>query len=225
MALKAVGSNPTNYPVNSVTIFSKKKIKKKQFRKKTHLLVKVFQTPQTPTTVLSRVTYRNLNFYKKYLNELNINTTITKKRKILPTIVSISQKKFNPKCTIYKDGKNVNTFSVGSIVKYFKLKQSKYVRRSLKGLKVFLNFLKNLLEKFYLKFNKGCIAFCLSGVDYNLVNLKKNIKTLIKHNCMGGLIFLVNIKVSFTKKRDKKIKAIKKRLKKKLILNFIKTTL
>ncbi len=89
-----------------------------------------------------------------------------------PTIISISQKDFNPKCTIY-ERKNVNTFSVGSIVKYFKIKQSKYIRRSLKGLKIFLNFIKTILEKFYLKESNKCFIFNLSGVGYNLISLKK----------------------------------------------------
>ncbi len=61
-------------------------------------------------------------------------------------------------------------------------------------------------------------------MDYNTVNLKKNIKTLIKSNCLFNLLILTNLKISFTKKKEKKIKAIKKRLKKKIISNFIKNT-
>jgi hypothetical protein len=209
------------YTISSIAFFKKKKIKRKQFRKKINLLDKVFKLK--PIFSKKRI-YKNLNFYKKYQT-----TTIKQNIKAItpihktPIIISISQKKFNPKCTIHEN-KNMNTFSVGSIIKYFKVKQSKYIRRSIKGLKIFLNFLKNILEKFYLKENKKYTIFNLSGIDYNLVNLKKNIKTLIKNNNTPKLLFLVNLRVSFTKKKEKKVKAIKKRLKKKIISNFIKNT-
>lgn len=61
----------------------------------------------------------------------------------------------------------------------------------------------------------------ISGIDYNLVSLKKNIKNLIKYKG-DNLLYLINLKVSFTKKKGKRIKAIKKRLRKKIISNFIK---
>jgi len=45
----------------------------------------------------------------------------------------------------------------------------------------------------------------------------------LKLNQYGLLIYtLYNIKISFTKIKNKKIKAIKKRLKKKIALNFLK---
>ena len=62
--------------------------------------------------------------------------------------VFISQKTFSPKATISSTN-CLNTFSIGSIIKYFKVKQGKYIRRSSKGVRVFLNFLKNIFEKKY----------------------------------------------------------------------------
>jgi hypothetical protein len=200
VALKVVGSNPTNHPVNTIVFFKKKKIKRKQLRKKTHLLPKL---PNVLVAKSLKKVYKNLNFYKKYKTSPNLilGTKREGPNKKNPMIISISQKKSNPKCTIHKK-KNINTFSVGSIVKYFKIKQSKYIRRSLKGLKIFLNFIKTVLEKFYLKEGDKCIVFNLSGIDYNLISLKKNIKTIIRSNNISELLFFSNLRVSFTKKKE-----------------------
>lgn len=230
MALKVVGSNPTNHPlsniINSFVIFKKKKIKRRQFRKKINLL-SIVVLKSTLVNTKKRI-FKNLTFYKKYQIKLNLTNKVvinnTNKINKKPILISISQKKFNPKCTLYKI-QTINTFSVGSIIKYFKVKQSKYIRRSLKGLKIFLNFLKTILENFYLKNNNKYIIFSLSGVDYNLINLKKSIKTLIKNNDLLKVLFLINLRINFNKKKDKKIKAIKKRLKKKIISNFISNTI
>ena len=114
---------------------------------------------------------------------------------------------------------------MGSIIKYFKVKQGKCIRRSLKGSKVFINFLKNLyFKKYFLK--KNFTVFSIIGFDYNLIVLKKSIKgfflkTQNKFSTKGGL-FLLNIKTSFSKKKEKKIKSIKKRLKKKILVNFLR---
>ena len=222
MALKVVGSNPTNHPMNSNIYWKKKRIKRRKFKKKTHLISNINLIKIKSN--LTRRVYKNINFYKKYTTNQNTVKKI-QVNKQTPVVVTISQKKFNPKCTLYSK-KIINTFSVGSIIKYFKVKQAKYIRRSLKGLKIFLNFLKNILEKIYLKQNKNKhILFNITGVDYNLVFLKKKIKTLItkKHN-INNLFFLINLRISFSKKKEKKIKAIKKRLKKKIISGFIKNT-
>lgn len=218
MALKVVGSSPTNYPVGKITFFKKNKIKKRQFRKKIYLINRIY--------ALLNMSYTKKNifwkyfFYKRYIARTSKFKKLTEGNLLL---VLINQKKFNPKSTIFST-KNVNTFSVGSIIKYFKVKQAKYIRRSLKGLKIFLNFLKNSLEKFYMKKNGKHVVISISGVDYNLINLKKNLKNLVKFKD-NKVLLLLNLKISFTKKKDKKIKAIKKRLKKKIIANFVKNTI
>jgi hypothetical protein len=109
-------------------------------------------------------------------------------------------------------------------MKYFKIKQGKYIRRSIKGSKIFLNFLKNIFDKKYsIKSGMTGVFLNILGVDYTLLSLKKNLKKFLKLNQYGLLIYtLYNIKISFTKIKNKKIKAIKKRLKKKIALNFLK---
>jgi len=112
---------------------------------------------------------------------------------------------------------------VGSVAKYFKIKQGKYIRRSTKGLKIFLNFLKSVFKKKYLNKKTTHIFVNILGVDYNLVYLRRGLKRLVdvEHNKL--IIYTIyNLKVSFTKLKDKKIKAIKKRLRKKITLNFLK---
>ena len=97
----------------------------------------------------------------------------------------------------------LNKFIIEFKVKYFKDKQGKCIRRSLKGSKVFINFLKNLyFKKYFLK--KNFTVFSIIGFDYNLIVLKKSIKgfflkTQNKFSTKGGL-FLLNIKTSFSKK-------------------------
>ena len=139
-------------------------------------------------------------------------------------IICISQKKHNMKCVFKKNLTTINTFSVGSVMKYFKIKQGKYIRRSGKGSKIFLNFLKNIFDKKYsIKSGMTGVFLNILGVDYNLLTLKKNLKKFLKLNQYNLLVYtLYNIKISFTKIKNKKIKAIKKRLKKKIALNFLK---
>jgi len=160
-------------------------------------------------------------YYIQYKQNNNINNfTKFKNDKYLyseNSYITISQKKFNPKSTIVVKS-CLNTFSVGSIIKYFKIKQGKYIRRSSKGLKIFLNFTKNVVEK---KYNNGCVLFSVVGFNYNLMNLKKQIKYFLNKS-RTCVYFLFNIKISFTKTKNKKIKSIKKRLKKKILSNFLK---
>lgn len=214
MALKVVGSNPTNHPLYKITFFRKNKIKKRQFKKKTFLIQKVYIH-----NLKKKLFFKNLLNYTKY-NVVSGNK-LTKNTNMNPLVITFSQKSFNPKNTIFLKN-NLNTFSVGSIIKYFKVKQAKYIRRSVKGVRIILNFLKNIIQKIYLKKDLKYLVLNIVGVDYNLVSLNKHMKTLIKPN-NTSLLFLVNLKISFSKRKEKKIKAIKKRLKKKIISNFIKS--
>ncbi len=220
MALKVVGSNPTIHPLGSVIFFKKNKIKKKIFKKNT-ILIKEVKFEKINKLKLFLLMY----FYKKYYYG-NLNFTQNNKGEYKQlqlqntTLLCISQKIYNNKGNIVIK-KNLHTFSVGSIIKYFKVKQGKYVRRSLKGVKIFLNFLKNFLKKKFLKNNNNFILH-LNGFDYNSCFLKKTFKNFFLINNKSSYL-LVNLKISFTKTKDKKIKSIKKRLKKKIILNFIKS--
>jgi hypothetical protein len=224
VALKVVGSSPTHHPrMQAVTFFQKNKVKKKIFKKKHHLI--------DATAYLSLGNYytelKNLFCWNQYKvtctankNPLQGSIPLWVNGGGQPISIFLTQKLNNPKSTICTY-KNLNTFSVGSIIKYFKIKQSKCLRRGSKGLKIFLNFLKNVFEKKYLTKSVRYVIYSISGFDYSLLPNRKGIRQFLGNNRLGVYV-LCNLKVSFTKKRDKKIKSIKKRLKKKMLLNFLK---
>jgi hypothetical protein len=196
--------------LKGVTFFKKLKIKKKIFKKNTLLLRKIDFS----------------NFFNKtkikpmfFLNKFNKNYELTNSTQIDNFYINISQKLHNPKGLINKK-KNLYTMSVGSIVKYFNIKDNKYIRRTLKGNKIFLNFLKNILQKKYTFINNN-IILVLNGFDYNMFYYKNFFKNLLK-NKKTVFYFLINLKINFNKRKNKKVKSIKKRLKKKILLNFRK---
>jgi hypothetical protein len=206
--------------LDGILFFKKNKIKRKILKKNTFLAKNVkFEKIQNTKLLFLIFLYKKYYLYNSTQNEKNLQNKFLKKNTL---IINLSQKMYNNKSTIIKD-KVLHTFSIGSIIKYFKVKQGKYTRRSLKGVKIFLNFLKNFLKKkIFKKNNTNNIILHINGFDYNLFFLKKNLKNFLitNKNCF---FFLLNLKISFTKTKDKKIKAIKKRLKKKILLNFIKS--
>ncbi len=227
VALKVVGSNPTSHPLvvvgtAAVTFFQQKKIKKKFFKKKHHFIeLIIFVKTLQNSGVLKNIF--NYNIYKNILiKKQNLKNKIYTYKGNMPVNITLTQKNHNPKAVIICNNKNVNTFSVGSVVQYFKVKQGKYIRRSSRGLKIFLNFVKNIFYKKYLPKKIGCLVFSIGGFDYNLISCKKNIKYFLQKGFFNQVYFLHNLKLSFTKKKDKRIKSIKKRLRKKILKNFLK---
>jgi hypothetical protein len=193
-----------------ISFLKKFKIKKKFFKKNVFFLKNV---------KIKKNNFTILNFFltlKKIDNKLLLNNN--SKDNI---ILCLSQKWYNTKGTIFIK-KNLNTFSIGSIIKYFKVKQSKYIRRNLKGTKIFLNFFKNLILKKYFFYKYNNYIFKINGFDYNLYFYKSFFKNFYRNINQKSVYFIFNIKIPFTKTKDKKIKAIKKRLKKKIFLNFVK---
>ena len=226
VALKVVGSNPASHPlvlISTVTFFQKKKIKKKILKKKHHLIKTITYTSMLGgLSILKNLS--NYNFYKKKnIENLNTKNKVgANKNTASPINIILTQKKNNPKALLSINDKNANTFSVGSVVKYFKVKQGKYIRRSSKGLKIFLNFIRSIFLKKYIPKRIKYMVFSISGFDYNLIFCKKNIKYFLQRELLNQVFFLYNLRVSFTKKKEKKIKSIKKRLKKKILKNFLK---
>ena len=207
-------------PLGKITFFKKNKIQRKVFRKKTQLIpimvsifLKIFKN------IKFRFKVKNLLFYKVYkkTQQSKIQNNIFLENTF---VVNICQKKFNLKSTLSKGSNNVlNTFSVGSVIKYFKVIKGKYVRRSSKGTKVFLNFLKNLISKKYISCvnqKNNTIVVIFNGVNNNIILAQNTIKGFFVKKNINTFI-LINSRISFTKTKDKRIKAIKKRLKKKLI--------
>ena len=204
MALKVVGSTPTNYPM--VKNFIKKIFKKKIFKKKIKYFVKIQNN-----------TYIKLFLKKLFLKKLFLDNNFLVKSTIF--IFNLNQKNYNTKSTITTQ-KTLNTFSVGSVIKYFNLKQGKSTRRNIKGIKIFLNFLKNILEKRY-NFNKNFkYIYQINSFDYNIFFLKKFFLKIIQKNPNNFILFKISI--SFTKKKNPKKKSIKKRITKSILINFLK---
>ena len=207
MALKVIGSNPINYPI--FRKFIKKIFKKKIFKKKIKNFIKTQQTTNTHF-------FLKKNF-KKYIVITMHN--FAKNNKDL-FYVNINQKKFNTKSTFSKKN-TINIFSVGSVIKYFDLKQGKSSRKDLKGGRIFLNFLKNILEKKYFKKKTDqTMVIQVCGYNYNTLCLKRYFYKIIQKNTL--LFLLLNISICYSKKKMPKKKSIKKRITKSILLNFIK---
>jgi hypothetical protein len=139
-------------------------------------------------------------------------------------MVAIGKKKYNPKAVIFLK-KNVNTFSIGSIIKYLRVKKGKFFRRSFIGLKILINVLKNILKKKFYKFY-GNFFLKLNNSSFNLNKSRFLISKIFKKKFLRddvSTFFLINLKISFTKVKGKKKKSIKKRLRKKILKNFLKT--
>lgn len=200
--------------MKGIYILKKFKIKKKFF-KKNKLLLKNINVYKHYNTILLK-SFFILYFYKK-LNLITDNKSYPREN----IYINISQKLHNPKGVLYIN-KNLNTISIGSIIKYFNIFENKFIRRTLKGNKIFLNFLKNIVNKKYSKLIKNNnLLLTINGFDYNLFYYKYILKGFFKKSDFL-LFFLINLKINFNKKKEKKIKAIKKRLKKKILLNFTK---
>jgi hypothetical protein len=140
---------------------------------------------------------------------------------------NINQKKYNTKNTI-STKKTINIFSIGSVIKYFNLKQGKSIRRNQKGVKIFLNFLKNIFyKKYFLKNYKNIkYIYQINSFDYNFLLLKKFLYKIVQQNTnskyFNQIFILFKISVCFTKKKIPKKKSIKKRITKSILLNFLK---
>ena len=93
---------------------------------------------------------------------------------------------------------------------------SKFIRRSNKGYKLLLNYIKSPV-----KTNQYKIILYFKNINNKFFFLKKKIfKKFLLYNIH---FFLIKLGIGFCRGHGKKIKAIKKRLKKKLILNFLKS--
>jgi hypothetical protein len=217
VALKVIGSTPIIYPLLSFPIL-KRRIKKKSFKKKGYLLNEVFMKININELNLSK--FKLYKFYT-FMQIMTVNELLSVSKELTLFTVTVSQKKYNHKATVALR-KTLSTFSVGSVIRYFKVKCSKYVRRSTKGVKIFLNFLKRIFD---IKYSHKIVDFFLLsiiGIDYHINTNRKFFRKFLKENSTYVIYILYNLKISFTKLKDKKIKSIKKRLRKKILLNFLK---
>ena len=221
MALKVVGSNPIIYPelleINFIRLKWFKKTKKKILKKNINVVRSIAFLKKDFSLKKSKF-FDYKNYSCKMLS--NVNNRFIKEN----LFFSLSKKKYNPKALVFFK-KNINTFTIGSITKYLKIKKGKFFRRSFLGLKILINVLKNILNKRFYKFY-GNFFLKLNGSSFNLNKSRFLIsrifkKKLLKENM--SIFFLINLKISFTKVKFKKKKSIKKRLKKKILKTFLKT--
>lgn len=142
-------------------------------------------------------------------------------------ILSLNQKKRTNNGVIILE-KVLNTINIGTTLKYIGLRK-KSLKRTTKGLKIFLNFIKMLFFKKNIINNKSVknLILSINGFNNFLLRHKKNIfkNLILKENIFTEkkVFFLINLKIDFCKKKSKKIKSIKKRLRKKILKNFIKS--
>ena len=209
--LKVIGSTPIKHQI--FKNFIKKKIFKKIFKKiiKTHFKIfftKAFFLKKKPFIVNNAYFNLKLGVLKK------INHGVL-------FFFKINQKNFNTKST-FSNKVTISTFSIGNVLKLFKNLENKFLRRSVRGVKIFLNFLKSFLEKKNIG-KKNLFVFQIYSIDYNLFFLKNFLPKII-HSITNKVFFLLNIGLGFTKRKLKKKKSIKKRLTKSILLNFLKKT-
>lgn len=123
----------------------------------------------------------------------------------------------NPKCVISNHHLVKNTLSAGSILKYVQqVKQNKFVKRTIKGLKIFLNVFKNILNKKYTT-DKDFVYLDIVGFNYNTYKIKSDFfKFFLKKNWCEYFITM-NLNIPFTKLKEKRKKSIKKRIRKKIL--------
>lgn len=211
VALNVVGSNPITHP-----LFTKKLKKNKTFFEN----IKFIQTVETINLCKKndRVKFKRAALYGLHYVNTNKNklTLVQQKENInKATMVSITQKKHNPKASFYRL-KTTFTITLGVCLKYLKIHTTKALRRDFKYTKYFLN----LVKVMFFKEKRNLILFSLRGLDYNSLCLKKLISNLFTGPNIK-LFFLFSIKIPFCKIKGKKVKAIKKRLKKKILLDFL----
>ena len=119
---------------------------------------------------------------------------------------------YKNKITSFSGFTKFSSWSIGMVLTILNYTKSKFMRRSGKGYKILINFLK--VPKL-----DNRIIFLFKNINNRFFFLKK--KIFKKFFFYKIYYFLINLGFAFCKIYGKKIKAIKKRLKKKLILNFI----
>ena len=152
---------------------------------------------------------------------LNSNNTMCKNQNIF---INFSQKKYTCNNNItYR--KLIHTSTVGTIMRYLSIKKSKCLRRSLKGFKIFLNLIKIIfLKKFFKKKDVNLILY-LNGFNFKTNFYKKKISSFFETIDLSKQFYLLlNLKINFSKNKEKRVKAIKKRIRKKILLNFKKNS-
>ena len=236
VALKVVGSNPIIYPIlfNFILkhrpgyyFLKKHKIRRRVFKKKKFLFFFFnfwrFLFNKKLKVLKRWDIYRNYNIFKY----CNLNPNLKQKNIVENNnnfILQILYKKKITKGTLFLN-KTVTTLSIGSVLNYLKIFFKKSVRRSLSSLNVFLNYLKKVFLKKLSISNITNILLNIKGFDNRLFVLRKKIfSNILDKKIINNffIFFFLNLKISFCKKKDKKIKSIKKRLKKKILINFLK---
>jgi len=168
--------------------------------------------------------YKNYNMfkYKNTENNLKCDYILDNNRDNFILHILYKNKTAKAVLSFYKI---IMTLSIGSVLNFLKLRIKKSLRRSLSGLNVFLNYLKKVFFKNFFFEKVKNILFSISGFDNRLLMLRKRIySNILKKDDISSffIFFILNLKVDFCKKKNKKIKSIKKRLRKKILINFLK---
>lgn len=142
-----------------------------------------------------------LNF-KKFVNELTL----------LKFILIMTFRSMHLRVNYYDLlGYIFQYYSIGMLLNMFKL-ESKSYRRSLKGVKVLINFLSKKINR---KYYKTLALIKVNGLTKNYLKFFYLLSSIL--NVLNVKIFLWNPIKSWNKNGVKKLKSIKRRIKKKLI--------
>jgi dipeptide/tripeptide permease len=161
--------------------------------------------------------YLNYRGVAMYVKLLHLRCTLAP---VTLTSITVSQRKYNHKATL-STSNTVCTFSTGSTIRCMRIKHDKMNRRSKKGVLIFLNFIKRVFQMKYLQAKSTFFLFSVVGIDYHIRMNKRFIARLLKFEVSTLVYLLYGTNVSFTRLKNKKVKSIKKRLRKKILKNFL----
>lgn len=148
-----------------------------------------------------------------------LKTTMLKRKNLF---VNFTQKRFSCNNNITYQ-KLLYTYTIGVILRYLRIVRFKHLRKDLKGFKLFFNLIKNIFIKKFLKKKNINYIIHYNSFGYNTNYILKELVSLLNGNNLQRRIFLIlTLRLSFNKKREKRIRSIKKRIKKKILSNFLK---
>lgn len=223
MALKVASSNLATHPIS----LFKKKIKKKTYKifkiKKIYIFNKL--NLKMFSEILKLFILFNLNFVKKkkilknyknyiYINYFNLNlislkNNLENKNNFYLILLNLKHKK--PFINFMVQKKNKIALSTGIVLRYLNIKEKK-LKKKLSSLYLMLKIVLIMLQREILSFKK--IIFEIKGLRKDIYLIIKFLKARL---IFKNLIIIHTPNLFYNSIKYKKIRAIKKNLKKKLI--------
>lgn len=209
MALKVIGSNPIIHQL--LIIFKKKKIT--HFLKNFNFFFKNFKITITKKFKILKFLIIVNNLLFKYYNLLNFFILKNNNSKNINNFIFTLSLNFNKlffTITSLKIKKTKLTFSLNILLKILKIfkKNRQFINRNLPIILTYLN--KNVFKKF--KLENLILNLKILKNSYEIINIILNFFKMLNIKTI-----LISKKLSFSFRKKKSIRNIKRRLKKKLI--------